>query len=150
MNDLDIPDENRHILYGALVGGPNEDGSYEDDRGNYINNEVATDYNAGFTAILCKMLDEYGGKSDPSFPQKEEHDGPEFYVEVLSKGADASGITLSFKITNHSAWPARVQDNLSFRYFMDMSEVIEAGYSPEDVVIRCDRVCSSARSFLPL
>ena len=42
-NDLAVPSTNRHILYGALVGGPNEDGSYEDDRQNYINNEVATD-----------------------------------------------------------------------------------------------------------
>lgn len=133
------PVMSRHTLYGALVGGPNEDGSYEDDRGNYINNEVADDYNAGFTAILCKMLDKYGGKSDPSFPPKEVHDGPEFYVETLSKGSTDSGITLSFKITNHSAWPARIQDNISFRYYMDLSEFVDAGINPEDVVIRCDR-----------
>lgn len=138
-NDIYMPESNRHILYGALVGGPNQDGSYEDDRNNYINNEVATDYNAGFTAILCKMIDKYGGKSDPSFPPKESHDGPEFFVEALSKGADASGITISFKLTNHSAWPARVQDNLSFRYYMDLSEVKAAGKNPEDVVVRCDR-----------
>lgn len=133
------PVMSRHILYGALVGGPNEDGSYEDNRGNYVNNEVATDYNAGFTAILCKMIDKYGGKSDPSFPQPEKHDGPEFYVETLTKGSDSSGITISFKITNHSAWPARVQDNISFRYYMDLSEFIDAGINPEDIVIRCDR-----------
>lgn len=133
------PVMSRHTLYGALVGGPNEDGSYEDNRGNYVNNEVATDYNAGFTAVLCKMLDKYGGKSDPSFPPKEVHDGPEFYVETLTKGNTDSGITLSFKITNHSAWPARVQDNISFRYYMDLSEFVEAGINPEDVVIRCDR-----------
>lgn len=133
------PEISRHTLYGALVGGPNEDGSYEDDRGNYINNEVATDYNAGFTAILCKMIDKYGGKSDPSFPPKEAHDGPEFYVEALDKGISASGATISFKVTNHSAWPARVQDNISFRYYMDLSEIIAAGKTPESVVIRCDR-----------
>ncbi|MBP5579756.1 MAG: glycoside hydrolase family 9 protein [Ruminococcus sp.] len=138
-NDLKIPDRTRHILYGALVGGPNQDGSYNDDRQNFINNEVATDYNAGFTAMLCKMVDKYGGTKDPSFPAKEEHDGPEFYVEVLSKGGDSSGQTISFKVTNHSAWPARVQDNISFRYFMDLSEVISAGKNPEDLVIRCDR-----------
>lgn len=138
-NDIYMPVQNRHILYGALVGGPSENGSYEDDRNNYINNEVATDYNAGFTAILCKMIDKYGGKSDPTFPQPEKHDGPEFYVETLTKGSDGSGITLSFKVTNHSAWPARVQDNISFRYFMDLSEVISAGKKPEDIVIRCDR-----------
>lgn len=138
-NDLAVPATNRHILYGALVGGPNEDGSYEDDRGNYINNEVATDYNAGFTALLCKMVDKYGGEKDPNFPPKEEHDSPEFYVECTSKGADASGMTISFKITNHSAWPARVQDNISFRYYMDLSEVKAAGADPENVVVRCDR-----------
>ncbi|MBR1823603.1 MAG: glycoside hydrolase family 9 protein [Ruminococcus sp.] len=138
-NDLAVPATNRHTLYGALVGGPNEDGSYEDDRQNYINNEVATDYNAGFTAMLCKMVDKYGGEKDPSFPPKEEHDSPEFYVECLSKGAESSGMTISFKITNHSAWPARVQDNISFRYYMDLSEVKAAGADPENVVIRCDR-----------
>lgn len=133
------PEISRHTLYGALVGGPNEDGSYEDNRGNYINNEVATDYNAGFTALLCKMTDKYGGKSDPSFPPVEAHDGPEFYVEALDKGSTSSGMTVSFKVTNHSAWPARVQDNISFRYYMDLSEIIAAGKSPESVVIRCDR-----------
>ncbi|MDE6775564.1 MAG: glycoside hydrolase family 9 protein, partial [Ruminococcus sp.] len=138
-NDIYMPVQNRHILYGALVGGPNQDGSYEDDRNNYINNEVATDYNAGFTAILCKMLDKYGGTSDPSFPPVEEHDGPEFFVEALDKGVSDSGATISFKVTNHTAWPARVQDNISFRYYMNLSEVKAAGKSPESVVIRCDR-----------
>ncbi|MDO4864785.1 MAG: glycoside hydrolase family 9 protein [Ruminococcus sp.] len=138
-NSMKDPSHTRHILYGALVGGPAEDGSYKDDREDFICNEVATDYNAGFTAMLCKMIDKYGGTKDPSFPQKETHDGPEFYVEVLSKGGDSSGQTISFKVTNHSAWPARVQDNISFRYYMDLSEVISAGKNPEDLVIRCDR-----------
>ena len=138
-NDIYMPERNRHTLYGALAGGPTQDGSYEDDRNNYINNEVATDYNAGFTAILCKMIDKYGGKSDPSFPPKEVHDGPEFFVETLNKGSTDSGITLSFKITNHSAWPARVQDNISFRYYMDLSEFANAGIDPASIVVRCDR-----------
>ena len=80
--------------------------------------------------MLCKMVDKYGGTKDPSFPPKEVHDGPEFYVEVLSKGGDSSGQTISFKVTNHSAWPARVQDNISFRYYMDLSEVKAAGQEP--------------------
>ncbi|MBR2955015.1 MAG: glycoside hydrolase family 9 protein [Ruminococcus sp.] len=138
-NDIYMPEQNRHVLYGALAGGPNQDGSYEDDRNNYINNEVATDYNAGFTGLLCKMVDKYGGKGDPTFPQPEAHDGPEFFIECLSKGGDSSGVTISFKFVNHSAWPARIQDNLSFRYYMDLSEVIAAGHNPENLVIRCDR-----------
>ncbi len=136
-NALDTPETNRHILYGALVGGPNEDGSYEDDRQNYINNEVACDYNAGFTALLCKMTEAYGGTPDPDFPEPETRD-KEFYVETKLTET-SGGVTLSFKLTNHSAWPARIEDNLSYRYYMDLSEVINAGFQPGDVVMRVDR-----------
>lgn len=40
---------NPQTLYGALVGGPGADDSYTDARNDFIKNEVATDYNAGFT-----------------------------------------------------------------------------------------------------
>lgn len=133
------PEMSRHTLYGALVGGPTSTGAYEDDRGNYINNEVATDYNAGFTAMLCRMVDKYGGKSDPNFPPKEAHDGPEIFVVTEGKTSSSSGITVSFKVTNHTAWPARVVDNISFRYYMDLSEIKAAGLDPTAVEVRCDR-----------
>lgn len=132
------PEISRHTLYGALVGGPNQDGTYEDDRGNYINNEVATDYNAGYTALLCKMIDKYGGETLDNFPPVEQHDSPELYVDAKCK-ASASGVDLSLKITNHTAWPARIVDNVSYRYYMDISEVIAAGFTADDIVIRCDR-----------
>ncbi|MBQ3567121.1 MAG: glycoside hydrolase family 9 protein [Oscillospiraceae bacterium] len=137
-NSLDNPTENRHILYGALVGGPNQDGTYDDDRGNFINNEVATDYNAGFTGLLCKMVDKYGGTADPSFPEPETRDA-EFFVEATLKQSSASGVSLSLKFTNHTAWPARVVDNMSYRYYFDASEIINAGFSASDVVVRVDR-----------
>ena len=138
-NDMKVPSKTRHVVYGGLVGGPDRNGKYVDDREKYVYTEVATDYNAGFTAMLCKMLEQYGGTVDPNFPPKEVHDGPEFYVEAIQKESGSSGVTISFKITNHSAWPARVQDNISFRYYMDLSEVVALGKNPEDVVIRCDR-----------
>lgn len=43
------PGPNPQTLFGALVGGPRLDGSYQDIRSDYIQNEVAIDYNAGFT-----------------------------------------------------------------------------------------------------
>ena len=51
--DLDQP--NQYVLNGALVGGPNaaDDDAYRDTRSNYITNEVAIDYNAGFTSALA-------------------------------------------------------------------------------------------------
>lgn len=138
-NAEDTPVTNRHILYGALAGGPNADGSYEDNRGNYINNEVACDYNAGFTALLCKMCSKYGGEGLESFPVKETPDGPEYYVEAMIKQLSGSGVSLSLKFTNKTAWPARYEDNLSYRYYVDVTEVIEKGFKPEDVVVRIDR-----------
>jgi len=44
---------NPQTLTGALVGGPKQDDSYTDDRNDYVSNEVATDYNAGFTSLVA-------------------------------------------------------------------------------------------------
>nr|APF29556.1 endo-beta-1,4-glucanase isozyme GN1 [Gecarcoidea natalis] len=48
---------NPQTLYGALVGGPGQDGSYVDDRNDYVKNEVACDYNAGFTGALAALVE---------------------------------------------------------------------------------------------
>jgi endoglucanase len=55
---IEDPLTNRHILYGALVGGPTsaDDSSYVDDRTNFQGNEVALDYNAGFTGAVARMI----------------------------------------------------------------------------------------------
>lgn len=136
-NALDTPVNNRHILYGALVGGPTSEGVYEDDRQNHINNEVACDYNAGFTGLMAKMVSEYGGSTDPNFPEPEQRE-TEFYVEAKLKHS-ATGSDLSLKFTNHTAWPPRIVDNMSYRYYLDATEIINAGFKPEDIVVRVDR-----------
>jgi len=47
---------NAHVLKGALVGGPKAaNDQYTDDRNDYIMNEVATDYNAGFQGVLAGL-----------------------------------------------------------------------------------------------
>lgn len=48
---------NPHVLYGALVGGPDENGVWEDDRGDYVHNEVACDYNAAYTGVLAAVIE---------------------------------------------------------------------------------------------
>ena len=50
---FDTPSANPHVLYGALVGGPDLNGDYKDDRTDYVANEVALDYNAGFQAAVA-------------------------------------------------------------------------------------------------
>ncbi|HEY0602556.1 MAG TPA: glycoside hydrolase family 9 protein, partial [Herpetosiphonaceae bacterium] len=59
-DNIGEPANQRHILYGALVGGPNPSDGYTDSRSDYVMNEVATDYNAGFTGALARMYKEYG------------------------------------------------------------------------------------------
>lgn len=49
-------DPNPQNLYGALVGGPGPDDSYTDARNDFIKNEVATDFNAGFTGAWLTTL----------------------------------------------------------------------------------------------
>lgn len=75
-DSLTDPVQSRHILYGALVGGPSSaNDAYVDDRANYTSNEVALDYNAGFTGALARLYSEYGG-STVTIP-KETPDGPD-------------------------------------------------------------------------
>ena len=71
-----------HILYGALEGGPNEDGSFTDKIAAYQNTEVAIDYNAGYTAALCAMIKDYGGKKLDNFPIPEKPSGLNFLLQL--------------------------------------------------------------------
>ncbi len=73
VGDIGDPGPNRHILYGALVGGPSapDDRAYIDDRSNYITNEVALDYNAGFTGALAALVEKHGGQPLADFPPQE-------------------------------------------------------------------------------
>tara|TARA_B100000674_G_scaffold283268_1_gene234421 strand:+ start:1195 stop:3768 length:2574 start_codon:yes stop_codon:yes gene_type:complete len=54
---FNIDQPNAHVLNGALVGGPSaaDDFAYDDRRSDYISNEVAIDYNAGFTGALAYL-----------------------------------------------------------------------------------------------
>nr|XP_011421782.2 endoglucanase E-4 [Crassostrea gigas] len=46
---------NPHVLYGALVGGPDGHDSYRDSRLDFQSNEVACDYNAGFQSAVAGL-----------------------------------------------------------------------------------------------
>ena len=61
--NINDPKANVYTLYGALVGGPRSanDNAYADVRTDYISNEVALDYNAGFTGALVRLYDKVGG-----------------------------------------------------------------------------------------
>ena len=56
--------EYAHTLYGALIGGPDQSGNYDMTKigvSDYQYSEVAIDYNAGYTACLCALINDHGG-----------------------------------------------------------------------------------------
>ncbi|SNT50881.1 processive endocellulase [Streptosporangium subroseum] len=120
-DQLTSPVASRHTLYGALVGGPPDpNDAYTDKRDDYVMNEVATDYNAGFTSALARLYREYGGAPAANFPVAETPDGPEIFLEA---GVNASGSTfteIKAIVRNQSGWPARPLTNGSFRYYFTL------------------------------
>lgn len=133
-NNIGDPTVTRHILYGALVGGPDSSDGYSDDRNNYINNEVACDYNAGFTGALAKLYKKYGGQTLKNFGAIETPDD-ELYADATINVNGSDFIEIKALVYNKTAWPARTTDNLKLCYFMDLSEVYAAGGSASDLVV---------------
>lgn len=135
-DSLQVPTNSRHLLVGALVGGPGSGDSYADDRGDYIANEVATDYNAGFTGAVARLYLDFGGNPIPEaqFPAKETRD-LEYFIEAKTNASGPRHIEIAAKVYNRSAWPAANTDKMKFRYFVDLTDEFAKGYKLADVTV---------------
>ena len=58
-DDFNSPNPNPQTLNGALVGGPDSNDNYNDARNDYVSNEVALDYNAGFQSVIAYLCKKY-------------------------------------------------------------------------------------------
>lgn len=56
LNDKNQQGPNPQVLFGALVGGPDQTDRFYDDRSNYKQSEVALDFNAGFQGAMAAQL----------------------------------------------------------------------------------------------
>jgi hypothetical protein len=130
-----VPDYERHTLYGGLVGGPSADDSYKDDVEDFTHNEVACDYNACFVGTLAKMYKAHGGEPIENFKSIEPKTNDEFYVEAATNASGPNFMEIKALLYNKSGWPAKVGDKLSFKYFIDISEIVKAGYRAQDVTV---------------
>ena len=133
-DQLTFPVESRHVLYGALVGGPSSAERrrlLQDDRGDFVNNEVATDYNAGFTGALARLAQEFGGAPLANFPVPEAVVGNELFVEAAINATGSNFTEIKALVNNQSGWPARMGDKLSFRYYF----TLESGVTPSQITI---------------
>ncbi|MCY8353727.1 glycoside hydrolase family 9 protein [Bacillus haynesii] len=135
-DQMNVPENHRHTLYGALVGGPGRDDSYRDDITNYVSNEVAIDYNAAFTGNVAKMFQLFGKGHVPlpDFPEKEIPED-EYFAEASINSSGNSYTEIRAQLNNRSGWPAKKTDQLSFRYYVDLTEAVGAGYSAEDIKV---------------
>ncbi|MCY8372076.1 glycoside hydrolase family 9 protein [Bacillus haynesii] len=135
-DQMNVPENHRHTLYGALVGGPGRDDSYRDDITDYVSNEVAIDYNAAFTGNVAKMFQLFGKGHVPlpDFPEKEIPED-EYFAEASINSSGNSYTEIRAQLNNRSGWPAKKTDQLSFRYYVDLTEAVEAGYSAEDIKV---------------
>ena len=91
--------EQKHVLYGALVGGPDESDKHVDVTADYIYNEVTIDYNAAFVGACAGLYEFFGDESmtvTPDFPPPDKNSGGEsggnnywvegFYTEQIQTG----------------------------------------------------------------
>lgn len=134
-NNMNEPVEARHTLYGALVGGPDAGDNYTDEVSNYTTNEVACDYNAGFTGLLANLYSAYHGETLVDFGAVEEVTTPEFYAETGINVEGSDFVEIKAYIYNVSAWPARIPEHLEYRYFVDLSECYAAGGTAADIEV---------------
>lgn len=138
-NNMNEPGNARHVLVGALVGGPDASDNYTDEVSNYNTNEVACDYNAGFTGLLAKLYTRYHGQTVINLGAVEEP-GDEFIAEASINVNGNDFIEIRAFVYNETAWPARANKDLELRYFVDLSEVYDAGGSIDDIEITTNYV----------
>jgi len=133
-----------HTFYGALVGGPGANDDYTDQRSNYTVNEVACDYNAGFTSALARMYKEYGGTLLAQFPPPETPS--EQFCILANVNASGDRFTeIKAILCNETNTPARVCTRLSYKYFVDLSEAMSAGISVNDITVRTNYLQGKAK-----
>lgn len=131
------PREQRHILWGALAGGPDGSDGHDDATKDWTENEVTIDYNACLPAASAGLYAVYGTEDmaiTPNFPPEDEKraygggsegGGSGYWIEAVAVdkpnlSGDGSGTTqVSFKVLSGETTPSK---KTSVRYFFNVSE----------------------------
>ncbi|TYQ18189.1 UNVERIFIED_CONTAM: endoglucanase Cel9V [Acetivibrio alkalicellulosi] len=134
-NSMNDPEEHRHILWGALAGGPDLNDYHIDKTTEYAYNEVATDYNAAFVGACAGLFHFYGQdhKPIPNFPHKEER-VDDYYCMTRIERETNSSTQIVLRLHNESSQPPRFQTEMMVKYFLNISELIENGQGIDDVI----------------
>lgn len=118
-DNMNEPGTGRHVLCGALVGGPDASDGYTDEVSNYNTNEVACDYNAGFTGLLAKLYTRYHGQTLTGFGAGEDV-GEEYRVDATVNAGGSDFLEIKALTYNMTGWPARAPKDLELRYYFTL------------------------------
>ena len=133
------PREQKHILWGALAGGPDGSDGHSDSTNDWVENEVTIDYNACLPGAAAGLYALYGTPEmavTPNFPPEDEKrvygsgsgdgGGSGYWVEAVgvdkpNLNGDGSGTTqVSFKVLSGESNPSK---KISVRYFFNIEEM---------------------------
>ncbi len=138
------PVDQVHVLWGALVGGPDSSDWHRDITNDYIYNEVAVDYNAGIVGA-CAGLYHYFGTEDmkptENFPPTEESmkgEIKEFNLKAAVGQEDDRATQVLIEIDNSAFLPPRYLDDIKVRYYFSIAELLEHGQTLKDLELRID------------
>lgn len=120
----------RHILYGALVGGADMSDEYNDDVNLYVYSETGLDYNAGLVGALAGMSKYFGKDQMPEDTPGIEGEPTQYYTEAKIYKANTEGVTIDLNMYNVVTSPPQYESGLSCRYFLDFSEYASSGINP--------------------
>jgi endoglucanase len=134
-NSMNDPEEHRHILWGALAGGPDLNDYHIDSTTEYAYNEVTIDYNAAFVGACAGLYKYYGEGQEPipNFPPLEERTD-DYYCEakVARETEDSTQVVL--RIHNESSQPPHYETGMMCRYYFNISELLENEQGIDDVI----------------
>ncbi len=139
--NMDHPENQVHVLWGALVGGPDAGDWHRDITKDYVYNEVAVDYNAAVVGACAGLYYFYGDetmKNQENFPPPESsYKTPEELREFILKAAvgdDGNRSTqILLEFTNETLLPPRYLNEVKVRYYFNISELIEGGQTLDDI-----------------
>ena len=142
--NMDDPQTQTHVLWGALVGGPDASDWHRDITKDYIYNEVAVDYNAAFVGA-CAGLYNFCGTEDmkpqSNFPPSEasmKGDIVEYKLKASIGQEDNMATQVLVEIDNSSFLPPHYLKEAKVRYYFSIAELLKNGQTLDDLTVRVD------------
>lgn len=120
----------RHILYGALVGGADMQDEYHDNVNEYVYSETGLDYNAGFVGAMAGMSKYFGKDQLPGPTPGIEGEPTKYYTEAQLYKSNTEGVTVDLNLYNVVTAPPQYEKDLSAKFFVDLSEFAADGINP--------------------